>query len=118
MTEQEASLFGIEQLNVARSDIPAVTHIDYSARIQTVSSETNFRYYKLIEAFCDRTGCPIVVNTSFNIRGEPIVHSPEDAFRCFMGTGMDVLAVGDFILLKDEQDPLLKRDYRSEYSLD
>jgi carbamoyltransferase len=109
--EQEA-LFGIEKLKVARSEVPSVTHVDYSARIQTVSRETNPKYYALIERFYERTGCPMLVNTSFNVRGEPIVHSPEDAFRCFMGTGVEVLAVGNCLLRKEEQDPSLQRTYR------
>jgi carbamoyltransferase len=93
MSESEQALFGIEQLNVPRSDIPAVTHVDYSARIQTVHRETNSRYYALLQAFKQRTGCPVLINTSFNVRGEPIVCTPEDAFHCFMGTEMDVLAI-------------------------
>lgn len=98
MTKEENSLFGIDKLNVPRSSVPAITHVDYSARIQTVHSETNPRYYALISKFKEKTGCPLVVNTSFNIRGEPIVCSPTDAFKCFMGTEIDVLAVGDYML--------------------
>ena len=118
MTEAENALFGIEKLNVARSDIPAVTHVDYSARIQTVHAETNPRYHALISAFKKRTGCPVVVNTSFNVRGEPIVNTPEDAFRCFMGTDMEVLVVGNCFLRKEDQDPALKLDYKGAFELD
>ena len=118
MTAEEQALFGIDKLNVARSDIPAVTHVDYSARIQTVHAETNPRYHALISAFKDRTGCPVVVNTSFNVRGEPIVCTPEDAFHCFMGTELDLLAVGNCILEKPDQDPALKRDYKDAFELD
>ena len=105
MTVEEEALFGIDKLNIVRSEIPAVTHIDYSARIQTVHAETNPRYHALISAFKDRTGCPIVVNTSFNIRGEPIVCTPEEAFQCFMGTELDVLVVGNCILEKSQRFP-------------
>ncbi len=118
MTEEQNALFGIEKLNVPRSDIPAVTHVDYSARIQTVHAETNPRYHALIAAFKVRTGCPIVVNTSFNVRGEPIVCTPEDAFRCFMGSEIDVLSVGNCFLVKDDQDPALKLDYKNAFTLD
>ncbi len=118
MTDEEKELFGIEKLNVPRSDIPAVTHVDYSARIQTVHKETNPRYHQLINAFKDLTGCPIVVNTSFNVRGEPIVCTPEDAFRCFMGTDMDALVIGNVMLLKSEQDPSLQEDYKDKFELD
>lgn len=118
MSEEEQKLFGIEKLNVPRSEIPAVTHVDYSARIQTVHKETNPRYYALIEKFYELTGCPIVVNTSFNVRGEPIVCTPEDAFRCFMGTDIEVLVCGNTMLYKDEQDPALKEDYKNKYDLD
>jgi carbamoyltransferase len=111
MTPEEAGLFGIDKLKVPRSEIPACTHVDYSARIQTVDRETNPRYYALISAFQERTGCPVVVNTSFNVRGEPIVCTPEDAFRCFMGTELDMLAVGNCVLYKHDQDPGLKRKY-------
>jgi carbamoyltransferase len=103
MTEQQQQLFGIEKLNVPRSSIPAITHVDYSARVQTVSRETNPRYYNLIAAFRRRTGCPTIVNTSFNVRGEPIVCSPQDAYRCFMRTEMDVLVLENQLLLKQEQ---------------
>ncbi len=118
MTEEEESRFGIDKLNVARSDIPAVTHVDYSARIQTVHKETNPRYHGLISRFKARTGCPVIVNTSFNVRGEPIVGSPKDAFHCFMGTELDMLAVGNYLLLKERQDPALKRDYKDAFELD
>ncbi|MFM8800678.1 MAG: carbamoyltransferase, partial [Tagaea sp.] len=118
MTEAENALFGIEKLNVPRSEIPAVTHVDYSARIQTVHADTNPRYHALISAFKARTGCPVIVNTSFNVRGEPIVGSPEDAFRCFMGSEIERLAVGDCYLVKDRQDPALKRDYKDAFELD
>ncbi|MET0849576.1 MAG: carbamoyltransferase [Candidatus Rokuibacteriota bacterium] len=118
MTAAEQALFGIDKLNVPRSSIPAVTHVDYSARIQTVHRETNPRYHALIEAFRARTGCPVIVNTSFNVRGEPIVCTPEDAFRCFMGTEIEALAIGDCFLRKEEQDPAKKLDYRSAFSPD
>ncbi len=118
MTAEEDALFGIEKLNVKRSDIPAVTHIDYSARIQTVHADTNPRYHALISAFKERTGCPLVVNTSFNVRGEPIVATPEDAFRCFMGTDIEHLAVGRCILRKENQDPALAENYKDKYELD
>jgi carbamoyltransferase len=118
MTAVEKQLFGIDKLNVPRSEIPAVTHVDYSARIQTVHQDTNARYHALLSAFERRTGCPVLVNTSFNVRGEPIVCTPEDAFRCFMGTEMDVLAVGNCYLLKELQDPALKQNYESAFELD
>ena len=118
MTDEEKSLFGIEKLNVKRSDIPAVTHIDYSARIQTVHQDTNPRYHALISAFKKRTGCPLVVNTSFNVRGEPIVCTPEDAFRCFMGTDIEHLTIGRAVLRKEDQDPALAQDYKNKYELD
>ncbi len=118
MSASEEALFGIDKLNVARSDIPAVTHVDYSARIQTVHVDTNARYHALISAFKARTGCPLVVNTSFNVRGEPIVCTPEDAFRCFMGTELDILAIGNCVLLKRDQDPALKLDYKNAFELD
>jgi carbamoyltransferase len=118
MTADEKKLFGIDQLNVPRSDIPAVTHIDYSARIQTVHEDTNPRYYALLSAFERKTGCPVLVNTSFNVRGEPIVCTPEDAFRCFMGTELDVLAVGNCYLRKAQQNPALKQNYESAFELD
>lgn len=118
MTPEQESLFGIDKLNVPRSDIPAVTHVDYSARIQTVHRETNPRYHALLEQFKRLTGCPVLVNTSFNVRGEPIVGSPEDAFRCFMGTDIEILAVGDCFLRKTDQDPALSRSYQHTFELD
>ena len=118
MTADEAALFGIDKLNVSRSDIPAVTHVDYSARIQTVHADTNPRYHALLCAFEQKTGCPVLVNTSFNVRGEPIVGTPEDAFRCFMGTELDVLAVGNCYLRKEDQNPALKQNYESAFELD
>ena len=118
MTSEEQQLFGIDLLKVPRSNIPAVTHVDYSARIQTVHAETNPRYFELISAFKSKTGCPIVVNTSFNVRGEPIVCTPEDAFRCFMGTEIEALAVGNCLLRKEDQNPALKRNYETAFELD
>ena len=118
MTTEQKNLFGIEKLNIKRSEIPAVTHVDYSARIQTVHKETNPRYYKLIKKFNELTKCPILVNTSFNIRGEPIVCSIEDAFRCFMGTNLDILVIEDFILYKSDQDHSFKEDYKNKFKLD
>jgi len=118
MTTEEQALFGIEKLNVPRSDIPAVTHVDYSARVQTVHSETNPRFHDLIGRFKAQTGCGVLVNTSFNVRGEPIVCTPEDAFRCFMGTEIERLAVGNCYLHKEEQDPALKLDYKHAFDLD
>jgi len=118
MTEEELALFGIEKLNVPRSDIPAVTHVDYSARVQTVHKETNPRYHELLTQFHEKTGCPVIVNTSFNVRGEPIVGTPEDAFRCFMGTEIETLAVGNCFLRKEQQDQNLKRNYTGSFELD
>ena len=118
MTSKEHALFGIDKLNVPRSSIPAVTHVDYSARIQTVHADTNPRYHALLSAFKARTGCPVIVNTSFNVRGEPIVATPEDAFRCFMGTEIETLAAGNCFLRKEEQDPKLKLDYKNAFSPD
>ncbi len=118
MTEAEHALFGIDKLNVTRSDIPAVTHVDYSARIQTVDKETNPRYHALITRFKELTGCSVVVNTSFNVRGEPIVCTPEDAFRCFMGTEVEMLVIGNCRLDKDEQDAELELDYKEAFELD
>jgi carbamoyltransferase len=118
MTTEENALFGIDKLNVARSTIPAVTHVDYSARLQTVHAETNPRFHALLSRFHARTGCPVLVNTSFNVRGEPIVCTPEEAFRCFMGTEIEVLAIGDCLLMKEQQDPALKRRYESAFELD
>jgi carbamoyltransferase len=118
MTNEEQSLFGIDKLNVPRSDIPAVTHVDYSARVQTVHRETNPRFHDLLSAFKARTGCPVLVNTSFNVRGEPIVCTPEDAFRCFMGSEIELLVAGNCILRKERQDPRLKLDYKDSFELD
>ena len=118
MTQDKQELFGIDRLNVPRSEIPAVTHVDYSARIQTVHYETNPRYHALISRFKQLTGCPVIVNTSFNVRGEPIVSTPQDAFRCFMGTGIELLAIGNCILDKEKQDPTLIRDYKNAFELD
>jgi len=118
MTAEEQALFGIDKLNVVRSDIPAVTHVDYSARLQTVDAETNPRFHALLTRFNDVTGCPILVNTSFNVRSEPIVCTPEDAFRCFMGTEIDLLVVGNCALRKQDQDASLARDYRDEFEPD
>ena len=118
MTNEEQALFGIDKLNVCRSDIPAVTHVDYSARVQTVHEDTNPRFHALLAAFKQRTGCPVLVNTSFNIRGEPIVCTPEDAFRCFMGSDIEVLAIGNCLLRKEGQNPALKQDYTEVFELD
>jgi carbamoyltransferase len=118
MTPEEQALFGIDKLNIVRSEIPAVTHVDYSARVQTVHAETNPLYYRLIERFKALTGCPVLVNTSFNVRGEPIVCTPEDAFRCFMGNELDLLVVGNCVLAKAEQNASLKQDYSSAFELD
>ena len=117
-TAQEAGLFGIEKLKVPRSTIPAVTHVDYSARIQTVHADTNPRYHALISAFHQKTGCPVLINTSFNVRGEPIVCTPEDAYRCLMGTEMDALVIGNCILMKDDQDPAARLDYKNAFEKD
>jgi len=118
MSAEEEALFGIDKLNVSRSEIPAVTHVDYSARIQTVTAETNPRFHRLLGQFKALTGCPVLVNTSFNVRGEPIVCTPEDAFRCFMGNELDVLVVGNCVLRKSQQDPALRQDYSSAFELD
>ncbi len=118
MTTEQQNLFGIDKLNVPRSSIPAVTHVDYSARIQTVHQETNPRYHALLSAFKRMTACPVLVNTSFNVRGEPIVCTPEDAFGCFMGTEMDTLVIGDCYLRKDDQNASLKHDYKEKFELD
>jgi carbamoyltransferase len=118
MSEAEQALFGIDKLNVVRSDIPAVTHVDYSARVQTVHQETNPLYFDLISRFYELTGCPILVNTSFNVRSEPIVCTPEDAFRCFMGTEIDMLVVGNAVLRKEEQKPALRVDYKDQFEID
>ena len=118
MTEDQKNLFGIDKLNVKRSEIPAVTHVDYSARIQTVHKETNEKYYKLIQKFKEKTNCPILVNTSFNVRGEPIVNTPLDAFNCFMGTDLDKLVIGNCYLDKNNQNSSLKKNYTKEFELD
>jgi|TARA_B100000959_G_scaffold283979_1_gene354295 carbamoyltransferase len=117
-TKKETGLFGIDQLNIKRSKIPAVTHVDYSARVQTVHKETNPIYYKLIHKFKEITGCPVIINTSFNVRGEPIVLTPEDAFKCFMGTELDMLVIGNFILYKEQQDKTKLESYKDKYELD
>ncbi len=118
MTGEQKKLFGIEKLNIKRSQIPAVTHVDYSARIQSVHNETNPKYYNLIKKFKEITGCPVVVNTSFNVRGEPIVNTPIDAFNCFMGTELDKLVIGNYFLEKSKQNPNLKKDYKKNFELD
>ena len=118
MTKQEEKLFGIDKLNIKRSEIPAVTHVDYSSRIQTVNEKTNPRYFKLLKSFKDQTNCPVIINTSFNVRGEPIVNTPEDAFNCFMGTDLDKLVIGNFYLNKNDQDSSLKKDYSKNFELD
>jgi carbamoyltransferase len=118
MTDEQKKLFGIDKLNIKRSEIPAVTHVDYSARVQTVNKNTNKRYYDLISKFKEKTGCPVIVNTSFNVRGEPIVNTPTDAFNCFMGTELDYLVIGDCILDKNKQDQKLKKDYTKGFELD
>ena len=118
MSSEQKKLFGIEKLNIKRSEIPAVTHVDYSARIQSVNEINNKRYYDLIKKFKEKTGCPVVVNTSFNVRGEPIVNTPTDAFNCFMGTELDYLVIGNCILDKIKQNPKLKKDYTKEFELD
>ena len=119
MSEEQQSLFGINKLNVKRSELPAITHVDYSARVQTVHAETNPRYHALIKAFDERTGCGVVVNTSFNVRGEPIVATPSDAYRCFMRTEMDYLIVDDFILAKTDQPEWEKDEsWQEEFELD
>ena len=118
MSDEQKKLFGIDKLNIKRSEIPAVTHVDYSARIQTVSKDTNKIYHDLISKFKEKTGCPVIVNTSFNVRGEPIVNTPTDAFNCFMGTELDYLVIGNCILDKLKQSPDLKKDYKKEFDLD
>ena len=118
MTDEQRKLFGINKLNIKRSEIPAVTHVDYSARIQTVTKETNNRYYDLISKFKEKTGCPVIVNTSFNVRGEPIVNTPTDAFNCFMGTELDYLVIGNCILDKNNQNTKLKKNYTKKFELD
>ncbi len=118
MTDEEKALFGIEKLNVPRSSVPAITHIDYSARIQTVHKDTNPRYHAVISKFKEKTGCPIVLNTSFNVRGEPIICTPTDAFNCFMATNLNLLSIGDYLLIKEEQNKLLKKNYEKYYKSD
>ena len=119
MSEEEKKLFGIEKLNIVRSSLPAITHIDYSARVQTVSKKSNPRYYELIKAFKKRTGCPTIVNTSFNVRGEPIVCTPQDAYRCFMRTEMDVLVMQNILLFKDDQiESEQNENWKQEFELD
>ena len=118
LNEEEKKLFGIDKLNIKRSKIPAVTHVDYSARIQTVHKETNPKYHSLISRFKEITGCPILVNTSFNVRGEPIVCTPTDAFKCFMGTQLDALVIGNCFLFKEDQKIELIESYKEKYALD
>ena len=118
MTEDQKNLFGIDKLNIKRSEIPAVTHVDYSARIQTVNKKTNEKYFRLIEKFKEKTNCPVLVNTSFNVRGEPIVNTPLDAFNCFMGTDLDKLVIGNCYLDKTNQNKFLKKDYKDQFELD
>ena len=116
--QPKEDLFGIELLNIPRSQLPAITHVDYSARVQTVHKETNAKYFELLQEFKALTGCPILVNTSFNVRGEPIVCNPTDAFKCFVGTDLDILVVGDLLLRKEDQDKELRYKYFTEYELD
>ena len=118
MTNDQKKLFGTDKLNIKRSEIPVVTHLDYSARVQTVTKNTNRRYYDLISKFKEKTGCPVIVNTSFNVRGEPIVNTPTDAFNCFMGTELDYLIIGNCILDKKNQNKNLKKNYSKEFDLD
>ena len=118
MNEKEKKLFGIEKLNIKRSSIPAVTHVDYSARIQTVKKETNPKYYNLIKKFKEKTNCSVLLNTSFNVRGEPIVNTPEDAFNCFMGTELDILVIGNCFLIKKKQDKILQNNNNKRHSSD
>jgi carbamoyltransferase len=118
MTNEQNELFGIDKLNIKRSEIPAVTHVDYSARIQTVTQSTNKLYYDLISKFKEKTGCPVIVNTSFNVRGEPIVNTPSNAFNCFMGTDLDYLVIGNCILDKMKQDKDLKKNHIKNFELD
>jgi carbamoyltransferase len=119
LTQEQEDLFGIDKLNLRRSTLPAITHVDYSARVQTVHEETNPRYYRLIQEFERQTGCAVLVNTSFNVRGEPIVCTPEDSYRCFMHTEMDFLVIEDFLLDKRDQ-PVFERDdsWKNEFELD
>ena len=116
--EEDKNLFGIDLLNIERSVVPAVTHVDYSSRIQTVSKKTNPKYYKLLNKFNEKTNCPIVINTSFNIRSEPIVNTPQEAFNCFMGTDLDTLVIGNFYLEKKNQNSQLKINYKDNFELD
>ena len=118
ITKKEQSLLGIDKLNIKRSEVPAITHVDYSSRIQTVHKDTNPKYHALISKFKELTGCPVIVNTSFNVRGEPIICTPEDAFKCFMGTELDILIIGNFLLRKENQNQSLKEDYKKKYKLD
>ena len=118
MTPDEEALFGIDKLNVPRSSVPAITHVDCSARIQTVHADTNPRYHAVISKFKEKTGCPLVVNTSFNVRGEPIICTPTDAFKCFLGTELDILAVGNYLLHKEQQDENLKENHGKRYEPD
>ena len=118
ITDKDKELFGIDKLNIRRSSIPAVTHVDYSARIQTVHKETNLKYYNLIKKFNDKTNCPVLINTSFNVRGEPIVNTPIDAFNCFMGTNMDKLVIGNCFLDKKKQNDNSKKNYKKKFELD
>ena len=118
MTKQEEKLFGIEKLNIKRSDLPAITHVDYSARVQTVHKDTNNKFYNLLSEFKNLTGCPVLVNTSFNVRGEPIVNSPKDAYGCFMGTELDKLFIGNCYIDKKNQKNLQNENYKKIFSLD
>jgi carbamoyltransferase len=118
MTDDEKKLFGIEKLKIKRSEIPAVTHVDYSARVQTINKNSNQKFLKLIKKFKEKTDCPVVVNTSFNIRGEPIVCTPKNAFECFMGTNLDTLIIGNCYLDKSLQNEKLKKDHILEFELD
>ena len=118
MSNEDKKKFGIEKLNIKRSSLPSVTHVDYSARIQTVHKETNEKFYNLLKKFKEKTGCPVLINTSFNIRGEPIVCTVEDAFLCFMGTELDTLVIENFILRKGNQINSKNLDYKNKYELD
>jgi carbamoyltransferase len=118
ISEENKKLFGIDKLNIKRSSIPAVTHVDYSARIQTVHSDTNPKYYALLKKFKEITGCPVLVNTSFNVRGEPIVCNVQDAFKCFMGTNLDIFVCENFILYKNQQGKNLLKNYQNKFELD
>ena len=118
MSPNDQNLFGIDKLNIKRSSVPAITHVDYSARIQTVHKETNSKYHDLLKEFKKETNCPVLVNTSFNVRGEPIVCSIEDAYNCFMGTNLDILVIEDFLLFKKDQDKSLMKNYKNKFELD